>query len=117
MDMEIHLRRLESEYRAAQRATHDAKTRYLNLAGDPGASAGAVDGAKARWQELEARTRSLAAQMGEIETLAPSEQQFVEGRSPAREAALQLAAINRHATALNTEMRDALSCQAISADE
>ena len=37
---------------------------------------------------------------------------FVEGRAQARRDAREIAAINRHAAALNAEMQDALSFQA-----
>jgi metal-responsive CopG/Arc/MetJ family transcriptional regulator len=42
---------------------------------------------------------------------------FVDGRAQARRDAREVAAINRHAGQLNTEMSDALSFQANSADE
>jgi metal-responsive CopG/Arc/MetJ family transcriptional regulator len=42
---------------------------------------------------------------------------FVDGRAQARRDAREVAAINRHAAQLNTEMSDALSFQANSADE
>jgi metal-responsive CopG/Arc/MetJ family transcriptional regulator len=42
---------------------------------------------------------------------------FVDGRAQARKDAREIAAINRHAAQLNAEMSDAISFQAISADE
>jgi metal-responsive CopG/Arc/MetJ family transcriptional regulator len=43
--------------------------------------------------------------------------EFVDRRAQARKAAREIAAINRHAVQLNSEMSDALSFQANSADE
>ena len=43
--------------------------------------------------------------------------EFVDRRALARKAAREVASINRHAVQLNSEMRDALSFQANSADE
>ena len=42
---------------------------------------------------------------------------FVEGRAQARRVAREVAAINRHATALNAEALDVLTFQAALADE
>jgi metal-responsive CopG/Arc/MetJ family transcriptional regulator len=43
--------------------------------------------------------------------------EFVDRRTLARKAAREVASINRHAVQLNSEMSDALSFQANSADE
>ena len=43
--------------------------------------------------------------------------EFVDRRAQARRAAREIAAINRHAVQLNSEMSDALSFQANLADE
>jgi len=43
--------------------------------------------------------------------------EFVDRRAQARRAAREVAAINRHAVQLNSEMSDALSYQATPADE
>jgi metal-responsive CopG/Arc/MetJ family transcriptional regulator len=43
--------------------------------------------------------------------------EFVDRRVRARKGAREVAAINRHATELNSEMNDALSFQVNSADE
>ena len=43
--------------------------------------------------------------------------EFVDRRAQARKAAREVASINRHAVQLNSEMSDALSFQANSADE
>jgi metal-responsive CopG/Arc/MetJ family transcriptional regulator len=43
--------------------------------------------------------------------------EFVDRRAQARNAAREVASINRHAAQLNSEMSDALSFQAKSADE
>ena len=43
--------------------------------------------------------------------------EFVDRRTQARRAAREIAAINRHAVQLNSEMSDALSFQANLADE
>jgi metal-responsive CopG/Arc/MetJ family transcriptional regulator len=42
---------------------------------------------------------------------------FVDGRAQARKDAREIAAINRHAAQLNAEMSDAISFQAVAADE
>lgn len=42
---------------------------------------------------------------------------FVESRAQTQRAAREIAAINRHAAALNAEMSDVLSFQAVAADE
>lgn len=42
---------------------------------------------------------------------------FVESRTQTQRAAREIAAINRHAAALNAEMSDVLSFQAVAADE
>ncbi len=69
MDIEIRLRKLESRYRAALSASVAAKAHHLALAGESSATAAAVAAAKQRWLELEARKRSIVAQMGELEAL------------------------------------------------
>jgi hypothetical protein len=43
--------------------------------------------------------------------------EFVDRRAQARKAAREVAAINRHAAQLNSEMSDALTFQGNSADE
>jgi hypothetical protein len=69
MDIEARLRKLESRYRAALSATVAAKATYLALAGEPSATPSAVERAKAQWQQLAARKRTIAAQMAELEAL------------------------------------------------
>lgn len=69
MDIEVRLRKLESTYRAALSGTVAAKARYLALAGDSSATAAAVERAKARWQQLDASRRGIAAQLGQLEEL------------------------------------------------
>ena len=69
MNVEAQLRQLESNYRAALSATVVAKANYLALAGDPSALSAAVRRAKVRWQQLDARKRGIASQMGEIEDI------------------------------------------------
>lgn len=69
MNIEVRLRRLESNYRAALRATVVAKADYLALAGDPSALTPAVGRAKVRWQQLDARKRGIASQMGDIQDI------------------------------------------------
>ncbi len=64
MDIEVRLRRLESRYRAALSATIAAKAHYWALAGEPSATPAAIECANARWQQLDARKRTIAAQMG-----------------------------------------------------
>ena len=67
MDIEVRLRALEFRYRAVLSATTAAKANYLALAGEPGATPYAIGRAKAQWQQLDLRKRTLAAQMGEVE--------------------------------------------------
>ncbi|MGA2776839.1 MAG: hypothetical protein ABSF94_04725 [Steroidobacteraceae bacterium] len=67
MDMESRLRKLESRYRVAMNAALAAKAHYLALTGEPGATPAAIECARARWQQLDARKRGIAARMGEVE--------------------------------------------------
>jgi hypothetical protein len=69
VDIEVRLRKLESRYRAALSAAVAAKANYLALAGEPSATPAAVDRAKSLWQQIESRKRTIAAQMGELESL------------------------------------------------
>jgi hypothetical protein len=69
MDIEARLRKLESRYRAALSATVAAKANYLALAGEPSSTPAAIERANAHWRQLDARKRTLAAQMGELESL------------------------------------------------
>jgi hypothetical protein len=72
MDIEQRLRKLESKYRATLGAAVASKAHYLALAGEPGSMPRAVEQAKLHWQELEARKKAVAAQMGELEMLEDS---------------------------------------------
>ncbi len=69
MDIEIRLRKLESRYRATLSAAVSAKAHYLAITGEPGATPSAVEQAKMLMQQYERRKKSLAAQMGELESL------------------------------------------------
>jgi hypothetical protein len=69
VDIEARLRKLESRYRSALSATVAAKANYLALIGEPSATLAAVERAKSRWQQLDARKRAIAVQMGELEEL------------------------------------------------
>jgi hypothetical protein len=69
MDIETRLRKLESRYRAALSAAVAAKAHYLALTGEPNSTPAAVESAKSRWQQLDSRKRTIAAQMGELEAL------------------------------------------------
>ena len=69
MDIEARLRNLEFRYRALLSATVAAKANYLAFAGEPSATAFAIERAKSNWQQLDARKRTIAAQMGELEEL------------------------------------------------
>jgi hypothetical protein len=69
MDIEVRLRKLEFRYRALLSATAAAKTNFRALAGEPSVKAFAIERAKSQWQQLDARKRTLAAQMGELEEL------------------------------------------------
>ncbi len=67
MDIEARLRKLELLYLTALSASVAAKAHYLALSREPSATPGTVDRAKARWQQLDARKRAIAARMGESE--------------------------------------------------
>ena len=67
MDIESHLRKLESRYRAALSATVAAKAHYLALVDEPSATSAAIQRAQSRWRELDERKRTIAVRMGEIE--------------------------------------------------
>jgi len=69
MDIEIRLRKLELRYRVVLSASVAAKANYLALIGEPSATLFAIDSAKNHWQQLDARKRTIAAQMGELEEL------------------------------------------------
>ncbi len=69
VDIEAQLRQLEIRYRTLLSATVAAKANYLALAGEPRAPAFAIERAKFQWQQLDARKRIIAAQMGELEEL------------------------------------------------
>ena len=69
LDIEARLRKLEFRYRAALSATVAAKANFLALAGEPSATTFAIERAKSQWQQLDARKRTIAAQMGELEEL------------------------------------------------
>jgi hypothetical protein len=70
MDIEARLRKLELQYRTASSATTAAKANYLALAGEPNATPMSVDRAKSFWQHLDARKRTIAAQLEDIEDAA-----------------------------------------------
>jgi hypothetical protein len=69
MDIEFRLRKLESRYRAALSASVAAKSHYLALAGESGATPTAIRRAHDQWQQLESRKKLIAERMGEIERL------------------------------------------------
>lgn len=59
--------KLESRYRTASISADTAKAHYLALSTEPSATCTDVDGAKARCQQLDARKRTIAVQLGELE--------------------------------------------------
>jgi hypothetical protein len=69
VDIEGRLRQLERHYRAALSASVAAKASYLALVGERSALPPAVDGAKERWQQLDALKRGIALEMAELEEL------------------------------------------------
>jgi hypothetical protein len=69
MEIEDRLRKLEARYRTASSTAVAAKANYLALAAEPSATPPDVERAKALWQQYDARKRSIAAQMGELEAL------------------------------------------------
>jgi hypothetical protein len=69
VDIEIRLRALEFRYRAVLSATSAAKANYLALAGEPSTTHFAIERAKSRWQQLDVRKRTIAAQMGDLKEL------------------------------------------------
>jgi hypothetical protein len=56
-------------YRGALSATVAAKANYLALIGEPSATPAAIERAKSRWQQLDARKPAIGVQMGELEDL------------------------------------------------
>ncbi len=73
VDIEIRLRALEFRYRAVLSAASAAKANYLALAGAPSTTPFAIERAKCRWQQLDVRKRTIAAQFGEREELEQGE--------------------------------------------
>ena len=69
MDFEVRLRKLELRYRVVLSASVAAKANYLALIGEPSATLFAIESAKTHWQQLDARKRTIAAQMAELEEL------------------------------------------------
>ena len=69
MDIEARLRKLEFRFRALLSATVAAKANYLALVGEPSATTFVIERAKAHWQQLDTRKRTIAAQMDELEEL------------------------------------------------
>jgi hypothetical protein len=69
MDIEARLRKLESRYRATSNAAVAAKAHFLALAGEPSAARAAIERANAQWRQLDARKRTIAAEMSVLEAL------------------------------------------------
>ena len=69
MNIESRLRKLEARYRATWSAAGAAQAHYFALAGEPSATASAIERANAQWKELESRKRSIAERMDEVERL------------------------------------------------
>lgn len=67
MDIEARLRKLESRYRTASISADAAKAHYLALSAEPSALRADIETAKARWQQLDARKRTIAVQLGDLE--------------------------------------------------
>ena len=70
MEIEQRLQRLHERYRNALSAAVAAKAEYFALAGEPSATAGSVQHAATRWQQIEARKRSIAASIQSMNRLA-----------------------------------------------
>jgi hypothetical protein len=69
MNFESRLRKLESRYRATLSAAGAAQAHYMALAGEPSATACAIERANAQWKELESRKRSIVERMDDVERL------------------------------------------------
>ena len=70
MNIESRLRKLEARYRATLSAAGAAaQAHYFALAGEPSATASAIERANAQWKQLESRKRSIAERMDEVELL------------------------------------------------
>jgi chromosome segregation ATPase len=67
MDIELRLRKLEARYRAVLSAASAAHAHYRALAGESNATAEAIERANARWNELEARKRSIVDRIDALE--------------------------------------------------
>jgi hypothetical protein len=72
MDIEQRLQRLQERYRRALSEAVGAKAEYFALACEPSATADSVQRAAARWQQIKARKRSIAASMRAMEQLVRS---------------------------------------------
>jgi hypothetical protein len=59
--------KLESRYRTTSIGADAARAHYLALSTEPTAFPADVEAAKARWQQLDARKRTIAVQLGETE--------------------------------------------------
>ena len=70
MDIEQRLQRLQVRYLKALSAAVTAKAEYFALAGEPGATACSVQRAAVRWQQIEARKRSIVAGIETMDRLA-----------------------------------------------
>jgi hypothetical protein len=69
MDIEDHLKKLQSLFTHALSGAVSAKATYLAIAGDRGSTPAAVARAKMAWQQLEARKTAIIARMVALEEL------------------------------------------------
>ena len=70
MDIEQRLKKLQSLFTYALSGAVTAKSRYLALLGEPGATPAAVARAELAWRQLEARKTAIIVRMVELEELA-----------------------------------------------
>ena len=69
MDIEEHLKKLQSLFTYTLSDANMAKARYLGLSQDPEAKPAIIARAKLTWRQLETRKTAIVARMVELEEL------------------------------------------------
>lgn len=67
MDIEDHLKRLQSLFSHAMSNAVTAKARYLSITGEPSSTPASIARARTLWQQLEARKTAIIARMVALE--------------------------------------------------
>lgn len=70
MDIEDHLKKLQSVFSYAISNAVTAKARYLSVQGDPGSTPASIARARTIWQQFEARKTAIIARMVALEECA-----------------------------------------------